>query len=73
MNLAKSLSPHCSRLRPLFEALGRSAMEAILMRIPVVANNVWGVSEYIKDQETGLLVELDNTVPNGRCFEMTTN
>ncbi len=43
-----------------YEALGRSAIEAILMGVPVVANNVGGIPEYIKDQETGLLVELDN-------------
>jgi glycosyltransferase involved in cell wall biosynthesis len=43
-------------LPSLSEALGIAVIEALLMRIPVVATNVGGVPEIVRSRETGLLV-----------------
>ncbi len=43
-------------LPSLSEALGIAVIEALLMRVPVVATNVGGVPEIVKSGETGLLV-----------------
>jgi glycosyltransferase involved in cell wall biosynthesis len=43
-------------LPSLSEALGIAVIEALLMRIPVVATNVGGVPEIVRSGETGLLV-----------------
>ena len=38
------------------EALGTSIIEAMAMRVPVIASNVGGIPELVHDGETGLLV-----------------
>jgi glycosyltransferase involved in cell wall biosynthesis len=42
------------------DGLGQSVIEASLMEKPVVATNVGGVSEIMKNNVTGYLVEKDN-------------
>ncbi|MCG8607839.1 glycosyltransferase, partial [bacterium] len=44
-------------LTSLWEGLGRSLTEAMYMARPVVATNVEGVPELVKNNETGILVE----------------
>ncbi len=44
-----------------YEALGRSAIEAMLMELPVVAYNVGGIPGYITDRVTGFLVNKGDT------------
>lgn len=39
------------------ETQGMAAMNALLTEVPVVAANAWGLKEYIRDSETGFLVE----------------
>jgi glycosyltransferase involved in cell wall biosynthesis len=41
------------------EALGRSILEAMACRLPVIAVNRWGPAELIRDGETGLLTSTD--------------
>ncbi len=47
-------------LTSLWEGLGRSLTEAMFMGKPVVATNVEGVPELVKNNETGFLVEPRN-------------
>lgn len=45
-------------LPTLSESFGLVLLEAMACHIPVIASDVGGISELIKDQETGLLVEV---------------
>ena len=40
------------------EGLGQSIIEAMIMKKPIIATNVGGIPELIKDGETGYLVEI---------------
>ena len=44
------------------EPLSRSALEAMSMRVPVVATNAGGTNEIVQDGQTGLVVEHNNAV-----------
>ena len=39
------------------EGLGQSIIEAMIMKKPVIASNVGGIPEIVKDGETGFLVK----------------
>jgi glycosyltransferase involved in cell wall biosynthesis len=43
-----------------FEALGSTLLDVMELGVPIVASNVDGIPELIKDGETGLLVEPGN-------------
>ncbi|MFH0863367.1 MAG: glycosyltransferase family 4 protein [Candidatus Altiarchaeota archaeon] len=43
------------------EGLGGQGIEALLMRVPVVAHRVGGIPSFVKDGETGYLVEFGDT------------
>jgi len=43
-----------------FEGMGRVILEAMLCDVPVIATNVGGIVDLVKDNETGLLVEPNN-------------
>lgn len=43
------------------EGFGTVALEAAAMERPIVASNIYGLSEAVIDQETGLLFEVKNT------------
>ncbi len=47
-------------LNSVYEGLPHTAIEAMSCRVPVVATNIKGTREVVKDGETGLLVSLDN-------------
>lgn len=48
-------------LSSLWEGLGRAMTEAMLMGIPVVVPNIYGIPEIVHHNETGLLFEAKNT------------
>ena len=43
------------------EGLGQSIIEAMLMKKPVIASNIGGIPEIVKDGETGFLVNLEDS------------
>jgi len=43
------------------EGLGQSIIEAMLMKKPVIASNIGGIPEIVKDGETGFLVNLGDS------------
>ncbi len=43
------------------DSLGQTILEASLMEKPILATNVGGISEILKDKETGLLINLGNS------------
>jgi glycosyltransferase involved in cell wall biosynthesis len=45
----------------LMEGLGMVVLEAMYFQVPVVASNIGGIQEIIRDQENGLLVEPGDT------------
>jgi glycosyltransferase involved in cell wall biosynthesis len=51
------------------EAFGIVNLEALACETPVVATNVGGVSEIVKDGENGLLVEPNNALKLGNAIE----
>jgi glycosyltransferase involved in cell wall biosynthesis len=55
-------------LPSLSEALGIAVIEALLMRVPVVATNVGGVPEVVKNRETGLLVPPKDPIRLGEAI-----
>lgn len=55
-------------LPSLSEALGIAVIEALLMRVPVVATNVGGVPEIVKSGETGLLVPPKDPIRLGEAI-----
>jgi glycosyltransferase involved in cell wall biosynthesis len=55
-------------LPSLSEALGIAVIEALLMRVPVVATNVGGVPEVVKSGETGLLVPPKDPIRLGEAI-----
>ncbi len=58
----------------LQEGLGLAVMEAMAAGIPVVASNVGGLPELIKDDETGLLAIAGHTAAlSSRLLDMCTN
>jgi len=55
-------------LPSLSEALGIAVIEALLMRVPVVATNVGGVPEIVKSGETGVLVPPKDPIRLGEAI-----
>lgn len=59
--------PECLSVMDLFvlpslnEGMGRALVEAMAMRVPVIASNIGGIPEVIVDGETGLLVPSKNS------------
>lgn len=47
-------------LNSVYEGLPHLVIEAMACRVPVIATNIRGTNEVVKDGETGLLVEVDN-------------
>jgi glycosyltransferase involved in cell wall biosynthesis len=47
---------HVTVIPSVFEAFGVAALESAAMRVPVVASNVCGLADVVRDGETGLLV-----------------
>ena len=47
-------------LNSVYEGLPHLVIEAMACRVPVIATNIRGTNEVVKDGETGLLVEIDN-------------
>ncbi len=47
-------------LNSVYEGLPHLVIEAMACRVPVIATNIGGTNEVVKDGETGLLVEVDN-------------
>jgi glycosyltransferase involved in cell wall biosynthesis len=43
------------------DALPRSVMEASLLQKPIVASNVGGIPEIVKNNQTGFLCQIENT------------
>ena len=43
------------------EGLGQSIIESMIMKKPVIASNVGGIPEIVKDSETGFLVDLGDS------------
>ena len=51
----------------------RSIIEAMMMRIPVVATNIRGSREEVVDGETGLLIPVRNIAKLSEAFEILIN
>ena len=48
-------------IRPsLSEGMGNSFIEAMAARVPVIATNVGGIPDFLKDKETGIFCEVKN-------------
>ncbi|MFQ5647093.1 MAG: glycosyltransferase family 4 protein [bacterium] len=56
-------------LPSLHEGFGRVIIEAMALRKPVVATDVGGIPEIIKDRETGFLIQPDNHQKLGEALE----
>ena len=55
------------------EGMPRSIIEAMMMRIPVVATNIRGSREEVVDGETGFLIPVRNIAKLSEAFELLIN
>jgi L-malate glycosyltransferase len=68
-----SLDVFCMPSRWESETFGVAAVEAEAMEIPVVATNVGGIPEAVKDKSTGLLVHPDDPKALGSAIAKLLN
>jgi len=61
---------YCLVLPSLSEGLGRVLMEAMALEKPVIASNVGGIPELIKDDENGFLFEKGDSKELARKFKI---
>jgi glycosyltransferase involved in cell wall biosynthesis len=55
-----------------FEGFGLTALEAMACGTPVVATNVQGLNEFVRDGETGLLVDYGNSKQIAQALQLLT-
>lgn len=60
-------------LPALYDNMAYAILEALSMRVPVIASDVGGVSEVIKNKETGFLVEPKDSKAIARKIEILLN